>query len=284
MAYSKEQKTEWSKAKRKEMETDLNNFLTKALGSKEGMDKLTDHYKISSVYAYSFYNSMMILSQGGTICQSKTKWKAMERSVTEPKGKYIYVLRPILVDEKVSGMKTGDKVCIGFKPARTWDVSQTEGKELEYDHNSDDDMMIKYDIVKDVMSKLAGADVVEKVTGSARGWSDGKALTVSSMSNDTDKAKTLIHETVHHLIHTSDKAKKGAEKLSRSAKEVEAESCTYLVLSYLGIDFELSQAYVSAWQSGIKDARKGTIVKTADKLIKALKVAIPEADLLISKM
>jgi hypothetical protein len=284
MAYTKAQKTTWSKAKRKEMEVDLDKFLTDALESKDGMNRLTDHYKISSVYSYKFYNSMLILSQGGTICQSKSNWKKCEREVTDTTAKYIYVMKPIMVDEKDKGIKTGKKVCIGFKPARTWDIVQTEGKELEYDHNSADDMMVKYDIVKDVMSKLADADVVEKITGSARGWSDGKELTVSSMNNDTDKAKVLIHETVHHLIHTSDKAKKGAETLSRSAKEVEAESCTYLVLSYLGIDFELSKAYVSAWGTGIKDARKATIVRTADVLIRALKEAIPEGDLLISKI
>ena len=110
---------------------------------------------------------------------------------------------------------------IGFKLAPVFDIKQTEGKELEYDHNSTEEMDIPYTKLADVLAKLTGAEVVEELTGKARGYSDGKRLVVSSMSNDTDKAKTLIHEAAHHLVHTGDKK---AAKVSRAAGEVEAES------------------------------------------------------------
>lgn len=269
---TKEQKIEWSKAKRVELENQLQSFLSEAIETKEGMDKLTAHYRISGTYSYSFHNSMLIMLQGGSICQSKSNWEKLERKV-ESYDKKIYILCPILIDEKVNGVATDKKICIGFKPARTYDVSQTDGKALEYDHNSDEVMDIPYDRVSKVLSKLTGAEVKEEATGPSRGYCDGKKLVVSEFSNDCDKTKTLIHETAHFLTHF-----KKDEKVSREAMEVEAESVAYLVISYLGLDYELSKNYVNSYKSGIKDARCSLIIKTADRIIKSLKKAMSDEE------
>lgn len=265
-------KQEWianQKARKAQMENELASFLTDALESKEGIDKLTAHYRISGLYNYSFFNSMLIMMQGGTIAQSYNKWKKLERCVKKGEKGRIEIFVPIIKKEKLLD-GTEEQKLVGFKLGKVFDVSQTEGKELEYDHNSNETCTVDYGTIKTVLSDLAGAEVVEKFTGSARGWSDGKQLAVSAMSNDADKVKTLTHEVAHHILHTG---KDKAEKVSRATAEVEAESIAYLVCSYVGMDFELSKAYVNSWKDGIKDARHGQIIRTADKIIKAIRKA-----------
>lgn len=264
---SKEQYKLNKKAEKEALEGKLGNFLKEAIETKDGMDALTAHYRISGLYNYSFFNSILINMQGGTIAQSYNKWKAKERCVNKGEKSHINVFAPMFKKElKADGTKE-DKL-IGFRLVPVFDVKQTDGKALEYDHNSVEDMDIPYSKVAGVMGKLCKADVVEEITGTARGYSDGKKLVVSEMSNDADKTKTLIHESAHHLVHTGDKKQ---TKVSRATGEVEAESVAYLVMSYLGMDFDLSKKYVASWKSGIGEARHGLIIRTADKMIKALK-------------
>jgi hypothetical protein len=276
-------KTEWiakKKAEQKELDSKLGSFLKAALETKDGMDELTAHYRISGLYNYSFFNSLLIMLQGGTIAQSYNKWKKLERCVDKGQKSRINVYAPIFKKEKlVDG--TEEQKLVGFKLVPVFDVKQTSGKELEYDHNSTEELDIDYSKIADTLATLCKAEVVEENTGGARGYSDGKKLVVSSMSNDTDKAKTLIHEAAHHLVHTGDKKE---EKVSRATGEVEAESIAYLVMSYLGMDFDLSKKYVANWKSGIKDARHGLIIKTADKMIKSLKKNLTDEELFIAKI
>ena len=64
MATARVSKTEWIENKNAEkqiLESKLGKFLKDAIETKAGMDELTAHYRISGLYNYSFYNSMMIL-------------------------------------------------------------------------------------------------------------------------------------------------------------------------------------------------------------------------------
>ncbi len=270
-------KADWKAGKdaeKKVLEGKLGNFLKDAIETKEGMAELTAHYRISGLYNYSFFNSILIHMQGGTIAQSFNKWKKLERCVVKGQKSNINVFAPMFKKETLADGTTDDKL-IGFKLVPVFDVKQTDGKELEYDHNSVEEMDVPYAKIKTVMEALTGAEIVEEVTGEARGSSDGKKMKVSSMSNDTDKTKTALHEVAHHLVHTGDKKE---SKVSRATGEVEAESVAYLVMSYLGLDFELSKAYVSNWKAGINDARHNLIIRTADKMIKALKKSMTDTE------
>jgi hypothetical protein len=266
---SKAEYAQQKKAEQKALEAKLTSFLHTAMTSEGGLADLTAHYKISGLYKYSFYNSILIHMQGGTICQSFKNWKKLDRQVNKREKSRISVFAPMLIDEKDdAGNKTGEKICIGFRMVPTFDISQTSGEELKYDHNSVDTVK-DYEGIKTKMEELAGTKVIEEFTGTARGWSNGAQVAVSSMSNDTDKTKTLIHEIAHHLMHTGPKADK-KNKLSYSACEIEAESVTHLVNEYLGIEYELTASYVAGYKKGMDEIRVKKIVSTADKIIKAL--------------
>jgi len=255
------------------LESQLAAFLKDSIKTKSGMDKLTSHYKISGLYNYTFLNSILINLQGGNIAQSFKGWITLNRCVKKGEKSKIHVFAPLFrkikdVTKKETEKETEKSILIGFKMVPVFDVNQTEGDELEYDHNSSVLMDVSYNKIHRSMETLCKIKIDEEITGNARGFSDGKRIVISNMSNDTDKTKTLFHEVAHHLLHTGNKKTK---PVSTSTKEIEAESISYLVMSYLGIDYELSKNYVSSWNDGIADARHFLIIKTADKIITEIK-------------
>jgi antirestriction protein ArdC len=268
-------KDEYAAMKRNELKAlqgKLDTFLKDSLASTDKIKELTAHYRISGLYNFSMYNSMLILMQGGTICQSYDNWKKLDRTVTKGEKSHISVFRPMFKKEENAKGEETTKL-IGFKLAPVFDIKQTEGKALEYDHNSNEYMEIPYSKLVAMAENLSGKPVQEEFTGNARGYADGSKLVVSTMSNATDKAKTLLHELAHDLMHFSDK-----KQVSRDAKEVEAESVAHLVMSFLGMDFDLSKAYVAAWKNGIDEARTDLIIRTADKVIKKLKEELTDEE------
>jgi len=262
-------KVEYKAAKNEEkaaLEMKLDVFLGEALTSKVRMAELTAHYRISGLYGYSLYNSILIHMQGGKLCQSFNKWKKLGRIVTKGQKSSVSVFIP-MISKKTLADGTEESKLFGFKLGPVFDMSQTEGDALEYDHNSVDTVK-DFPAIKSAMEELTGVAVIEEFTGSARGWSNGKEMAVSSMSNDTDKTSTLIHEVAHHMLHTGPKQE---GKVSREAAEIEAESVSYLVASYLGIDKELSTGYVAGFKSGASEIRTKKIIGAADKIIKAIR-------------
>lgn len=250
--------------KKKDLKGKLDSVLSNALVSKDEMDKLSAHYRIGGLYHYSFYNSITIAVQGGEIAQSFNGWKKLKRTVKKGEHANIHIFRPFF--KKVKDKDTGkeEQKLVGFGLAPVFDVSQTEGEDLQYDHNSEGVTDHTYEEMKATIQEKFEYEITERVTGSARGFTDGKKITISSMSNNSDKIKTLIHELAHcRMEHISSKKASGS-------KEVEAEGASYLVMSYVGIDYELSPAYIGNWQKGADKIDKKLIIKVADEMIKTL--------------
>jgi hypothetical protein len=65
--------------------------------------------------------------------------------------------------------------------------------------------------------------------------------------------KTLIHEVTHQKLHSMDPKEMPPEKprLTRNAKEVEAESVAYTVAQHFGIETsDYSFVYIAGWSAG----------------------------------
>lgn len=263
-------KEEWKAEQKKKqgaLEEQLNAFLVEAMTTPNGLKALTDHYKISGLYGYSLYNNILIHMQGGTIAQSYNKWKKLGRNVIKGTKSNINVFVPLIVKQKDPVTGNEESVCYGFKLGGVFDISQTEGKDLTFDHNSEETTH-DYESIKSDIEALCKCKVVEQMTTTARGYANGKELVVSSLSNNTDKIKTLVHEAAHHIMHT--KNGKLIES-DRAVAEVEAESVSHLVSSYLDLPYELDKNYVACYKQGINKARCKKIIATADKIIKQLK-------------
>jgi len=272
---SKEDYATMKQGEQKELQGRLDRFMKEAISTKAGMKSLTDHYRISGLYGYSLTNSILIKIQGATIAQSFNKWKELSRCVKAGEKSHISIFAPIIKKDK-NDDGTEETKLVGYRMVPIFAYEQTSGEPLAYDHNSTECMDVPYTKVLKVAEELSGVAVVEEITGNARGYTDGTKLVVSSMSNDVDKTKTLIHELGHKLLHTS---KAGIKReVSQSAMEVEAESIGYLVMSFLGLEFNLSKAYVANYAAGIGEARTDLIIRCADKVIKALKKELTEEE------
>ena len=263
MRVSKEDYKNQKQEEKKVLERKLDTFLSSALTNKQNMDKLTAHYRVTGLYGYSMFNSFLIAMQGGTIAQSFSRWQKVNRCVNKGEKSHINIFAPLIKKEKDANNNIIDTL-IGFRLMPVFDLPQTNGEELEYDHNSKDNTTISYDDFKTKMETLCKIPVKEIMSTSARGYATDDTLYISSLSNNTDKIKTLIHEVAHHILHHTDTQ----DKVSHATKEVEAESVSHLVSSYMQLDYDLSEAYISAWQSGINTVRTKAIISTADRIIK----------------
>ena len=248
------------------LENQLNGFLNENLSTPEGIKKLTQHYTINGLYNYSFYNSMLILMQGGTIAQSYKKWQKLNRYVKKGEKSKITICVPYFKKVKNENGEE-EKKLIMFGYGKVFDIEQTDGEELQYDHNTETQTEYNYEDLKNILVGLINKNIFEDYTGEARGYVNTEKIVISKMSNNTDRIKTLLHEMVHELHgHVgSDKAKE--------TKEVEAEATAAIVMSFLNIDYNLSAEYIKGYKTpaAIKEVEKIKIIKIAEKLIKAIK-------------
>lgn len=258
----------------KELDAKLDSFLESALTDKAELDRLASHYRITGLYSYSLTNQILIMMQGGTVCNSYKRWQAIGRQVRKGEKARISIIRPSGRRIKTTDPETGEEKeeyitdASSFYPCKVFDIEQTDGEPLHYDHNSDNNDAAAYANVKKACTAL-GWTVEEEILTGPRGYysTDGKKLVVSSISNDTDKAKTLLHELAHVLLkHTGNHN----HDLTINTKEVEAESTAFLCLAAFGIDFDLAADYVSAWGEYGHHARKREILKAASKILRAI--------------
>ena len=271
-------KEEWKaqqEEKKAELSAKFDVYISNTLSDPEKMKELGNHYKIVGQYTYSFGNTMLIKMQGGSIAYGYSRWKKMGRTVKQGEHSRMVVWRPIITNDK-KDKETGEVIqkgkLIGFKLMKVFDVGQTEGKELEYLHNSEEIWDLNFHDLKTIYEEeIGGLTIKHEVTGQSRGWSDGKGtIAVSSMSNNVDKVKTLFHELAHHILHKDGDDKHKA--LSRGEREVEAEATAALVSCYFGYEPELSAEYIAHWKQrgGTDNVRKKDVLKTAEFLIKAI--------------
>ncbi|MCP3685922.1 MAG: hypothetical protein GY861_25020, partial [bacterium] len=131
MSYDKKNWKANKVAERKGLEAKLDTFLKGALTSKVDIDKLTSHYKIAGLYAYSFRNQIMIMMQGGhgTIAMSKTKWGQFGREVTpeEKRRNNIIIFMPVFRDEIDPSTGKKESVLKFFRNVGLYRAEQTEG-------------------------------------------------------------------------------------------------------------------------------------------------------------
>jgi len=262
-------KKEFAIERQKKLNETLNSFIETAFQDKAEISKLTDHYRyVNSFYKYSFRNTMLIYAQGGKLCQSYKGWQKFNRQVMKGQKSRILVYVPIMYKDK----KTDEIELRGFTLKPTFDISQTEildptkpDIDLKYIHNSDIETSYTYDDIKSVMGKLFNIPIIEEVMHETRGYCDYSKIGINQASNNIDRIKTLFHELGHFNIHKDSNS-------SRAVKEIEAESVSYLVLSYMGIDYDLSAEYVRSW--GNKETAEKidykSVLKTAENIIKGI--------------
>lgn len=168
-----------------------------------------------------------------------------------------------------------------FKVVSVFDVSQTDGKPLpsigvdELTGN-----VQNYEMFFEALKRSCPVPVdFEQIDSGAKGYyhTVDHRIAIQEGMSEVQTVKTLIHEMAHQKLHSIDPKDLPPEepKLTRNAKEVEAESVAYTVAQHYGIETsDYSFAYIAGWSAG-KDtpelkASLDRIRKAADEMITAI--------------
>ena len=252
---------------------------------------------------YSLNNMLLIAMQTegkASMCQSFTGWKSMGRFVKKgEKGIKILAPSPYTIkreQDKIDA-KTGKAVLDehgntekelvdirinAFKVVSTFDVSQTEGKELPSIGVSELVGNIEgYPVLLEALKQTCPVPIgFEDIQSGAKGYYHqiDKRIAIQDGMSEVQTIKTLIHEMAHQKLHAIPEEAQEAIK-SRSSKEVEAESIAYVVCQHYGINTsDYSFGYVAGWSDGKETtelkASLGEIREAAAEMIEAIDQAV----------
>ena len=213
----------------------------------------------------------MMQKPDAQLCQSFAGWKQMGRYVKKgEKGISILAPAPYKIereqtklDEKgrpvfdADGEPVKEKVEVtirAFKVVKTFDLSQTDGKELPTIGPSELVGNIEgYPKLLQALQEISPVPVsFELIDGDAKGFYhlEDKKIVVQDGMSEVQTIKTLLHEMAHQKLHDKDNVPE-AKDISRNGKEVEAESVAYVVCQHYGINTsDYSFSYVAGWSEG----------------------------------
>ena len=165
-----------------------------------------------------------------------------------------------------------------FKVVNVFDVRSTEGRPLpSIGVNELTGDVQQYEMFFEALKRSCPVPIAfEQIDSGAKGYYhtvDHRIALQEGMSQ-VQTIKTLIHEMTHQKLHSMDPKEMPPEepRLTRNAKEVEAESVAYTVAQHFGIETsDYSFAYIAGWSAG-KDtpelkASLDRIRKAADEMI-----------------
>lgn len=235
----------------------------------------SDNYKnylegMSHFNNYSARNIRLIKAQlpKASMVASFNEWKKRNGHVNKGE-KALYVQAPITVIKKdvdgnpIINSETGEKETLTyFKPVPVFDISQVspvKGKELnlpkmgevipsqitkEYYQNV-------YRSLRDISQKENGIPIRFRELDKSDGSYSRKTneITIKKGMTYEQTLSTLIHEMAHSELHNKKSLTERFEgKLTRSSKELQAESIAYVVSNHLGFDTSNdSFAYLASW-------------------------------------
>ncbi|WP_219644444.1 ArdC-like ssDNA-binding domain-containing protein [Cohnella sp. CFH 77786] len=234
-------------------------LLEDGIKSLTNSDRWISYLKFHSTFhQYSFNNRLMIWLQmpNASLIAGFGAWKKLGRYVKKgEKGLVIFApnTRTKTVQEQQENGDTVEKkipILTGYHLTTVFDVSQTDGKPLP---------------VVDVLKKLEGeTEIYEQLLASCPfpveekencGGANGSISRVTGRieilksNSEMQKAKTLIHEWAHGLLHIGP----DVEDVQRHVRELEAESTAFIVCQELGIDSShYSFGYLAGWGNGEK--------------------------------
>ena len=266
----------------------------------------SDNYKqfldtMAKFPRYSVNNNILIMMQkpDAQMCQSFTGWKEMGRFVKKgEKGIKILAPAPYTIQKEQTKLddrgnpmldKDGEPIMESveikvnaFKVVSTFDVSQTEGKELptlgvdELTGGVDG-----YGTFMEALKEVCPVPMTfENIEGGAKGFysQTEKRIAIQEGMSEAQTVKTAIHEMAHQKLHAIENH---GPKQTRGSKEVEAESVAYTVCQHYGIDTsDYSFSYVAGWSEGKEmpelKASLDTIRRAASEMITAIDEKVEE--------
>lgn len=220
-----------------------------------------------NLHEYSFNNLILAWLQFPHVSMLAgfKRWQSLGRMVNKGE-KAIKVLAPLTRKIKDEEKDEDAHVITGWRYVNVFDVSQTDGDELEFGHSD----KIKGNICFDVFKKISPLPVVVEYVGTSNGNITPERILVAPKENEAAMVATLVHEIAHYNLGHLDC------DLDKETKEVEAETVSFIVTTYLGLKNEKSKYYIGSWNgSGEKLRGKGkNLIAVAEAIIKDINKVI----------
>lgn len=228
---------------------------------------------LTKFHDYSLNNTILILAQNpnASLVAGYNSWlNNFHRHVNQGE-KAIQILAPykvtieqeqfirdsdgnILYDERgQQRTETKEVQVTRFRPVNVFDVSQTDGEPLpslvhELTGSTGEIKAIIKSIeeICQIPISYESRETDPTLRGGAKGYYSPVTdnIVVCSELEDLQKAKTLIHEYAHSILH------KHTDK-DANQKEIEAESLAFVICDYFGIDTsDYSFGYVASYAEG----------------------------------
>ena len=270
-------------------------------------DKYMEYLRVMSrFHSYSRNNVMLIKMQmpGATRVAGFNKWRDQFGRHVKKGEKSIKIIAPTPYKKKIEEIKRDpdtkapmlDKdgktimeekeVSIPmFRVVSVFDVSQTEGRPLPQLASDLIGNVQNYEIFMEALRRSSPVPMeLRPIRESMDGYFDTEKQRIA-IRDDMSEVQTFsaaIHEITHAKLHNYEKERLAAsagedgqelpKPKDRNTEEVEAESVSYAVCQYYGIETgENSFGYIANWSSGKElpelKASLDTIQKTASSLI-----------------
>ena len=196
-----------------------------------------NHLKVmAKFHNYSFNNQILIYLQNpnATFLKTYKGWQNdFDRQVKKGE-KGITILAPIPIkkdieiekkDEKGNVIKENETVdLLFFKPITVFDISQTQGREIENLHLLVEEL--KFDVSNfnsffDTLKKVSPVNIsFENIENGAKGYYNtvDNRIAINNGMSQSQTIKTTIHEIAHSVLHNKELQEK--RNPSRQTKEV----------------------------------------------------------------
>ncbi|MDO5545865.1 MAG: YodL domain-containing protein [Eubacteriales bacterium] len=172
-----------------------------------------------------------------------------------------------------------------FRPVKVFDVSQTEGKPLPQLASDLTGDVQQFDAFMEALRRASPVPItIEPMKADMDGFFSpaDQRIAIRAGMSEVQTVSAAVHEIAHSKLHNYEKEQEAAaagdetreppKKKDRATEEVEAESISYTVCQYYGIQTgENSFGYIATWSKGkeLPELRASleTINKTANSLI-----------------
>ena len=238
-------------------------------------------------HRYSPGNVLLIMSQRPEATQvaGYHAWQSLGRQVQ--KGEHgITILAPVMrraKEEEATATTDGPKpsqppALVGFRAATVFDVSQTQGRDLQLpepqllDAATVAELLGSLTAVVGVPVLLAESDTM----GSANGvWSPAQGtITVASDRSPDQQTKTLLHEWAHK-VGVPDLA--AAMDRHYGSEEITAETTAFILAQRMGLNTaDYTIPYVAHWAEG-DPAKVMALTQSVSQRVQSMSTTLEQA-------
>lgn len=260
---------------------------------------------MSRFHRYSVNNTMLIYMQrpNATHVAGFNKWRDQFGRSVKKGEKGIKIIAPTPYKKKIEEIKRdpdtkaplldadGNAIMEEkeikipmYKPVAVFDVSQTEGKPLPQLAADLSGNVQQYEVFMEALRRASPVPMeIKPVARDTDGFFSirEQSITIRAGMSEVQTVCAAVHEIAHAKLHDYEHMTELADdgetilvpgEKSRNTEEVEAESISYAVCQYYGIETgENSFGYIATWSQGkeLKELRASleTINKTASELI-----------------